>query len=630
MRFRSIAATSLLAVPVLLTGTAILPARAAAPTADRTLVLELSSAGNGTSVTVPAALSLTAAQRGAVTRSLLPGTTELRAAEHDATAAGLTVLGTNGSEVTVTGSQAVIDALVGDNPAAPVTPTAWRGSVAGIIDASTGTGMWHSHGSPQTYASLSQSYGGGVPSSATPALTTATPIIATLQLSGWDPSVLTSFARSVYTNAGYDPVASGQFTAVNAGRSAAYSTSDGEGDAEVSLDQETLLAAAPQLKQRAYFAKNSASGYSTALQDIYNDVVTGLPIMAVSTSWGACETTDSVATRTAIDATLAKLTAAGVTVFAASGDSGTDDCFDASDNPSTGVDFPASDPHVIGVGATTHPNGAAAPAPDTAWSQGQTTSQSEGGSGGGVSSIFARPSYQDGATTTAGRGVPDLAVDGDPMTGVRTVIVVDHDSGAQASVVSGGTSLASPLAAAMIANVAASRSALTGSTVGFGDIHALLYAHPEAFTDVVATTQAYGEGTGPTAFPGVGYDAASGLGTPKLDVLSALLQGSAGTSTTVAAAVLNTAPTLKITSLTRPKSTSAGAVREMVGQRGNGGGHRLRRPHHRRRQPLRSRLLGRLAECDLHAARRYSQRRGDHAVECRLLDGHEHPRGPHR
>lgn len=559
---RLLAGSVLLAVPLLLAGTAPVPATAAPSSpssAQRTLVLELPSAGTGAnSVTVPAAETLTAAKRQAVARSLLPSAAAQLAAEHDAVAAGLTVVSTNGSAVTVSGPQQTVDALVGSDAAAPVTPAAWQTTVAGVIDASAGAGMWHSN-AVQSYPALSQAYGGGVPNAADPAMTARTPVIASLQLSGWDPAVLSTFAHGVFADAGYDPVASGQYTAVSAGRSSAYTVRDGQGDDEVSLDQETLLAAAPQLRQRAYFAANNAAGYAIGLQDIYNDVVAGQPIVALSTSWGACETLDSVATRNAIDATLAKLTAAGVTVFAASGDSGTEDCSDSLGNPAAGVDFPASDPHVLGVGATTHPNGPAAPAPDTAWSQAETTSQMAGGSGGGSSTIFARPAYQNGVTATAGRDVPDLAIDGDPNTGVSTVIE-DPATGEQGSVTSGGTSLSSPLVAAMVANVAASRSTVTGVTAGFGDIHNVLYAHPEAFTDVVAATQAFGEGTGPTAPATPGYDQATGLGTPRLDVLSALLAGTAGAPSTVAAAVLNSAPALKITSFTRPKSASATSV----------------------------------------------------------------------
>lgn len=556
MRYRT---TALLALPLLVAGVA-LPGHAATPVAERSLVLELTSAGTGTSsVTVPAARTLGSAERVATAKSLLPGTTVLAAATSAATSAGLRVVSGNTSEITVTGSAGIIDALVGADPAAPVTPSAWRGSVAGIIDASAGIGMWHSHAA-QSFSALSQAYGGGVPSAVTPTLSVATPIIASIQLSGWDPSVLRSSARSVYTDPNYDPVGSGQFVAVNAGRSPAYDAKqDGDGDDEVSLDQETLLAAAPELKQRAYFAGNSATGYSLGLQAVFNDVAAGMPIVALSSSWGACETMDSVDGRNAIDAMLAKLTAVGVTVFAASGDSGTQDCLDTKKNPATGVDFPASDPHVIAVGATTHPNGSDAPAPDTAWSQAATANNSAGGSGGGSSSIFARPSYQNNATTSAGRAVPDLAVDGDPATGVNTIIE-DQDSGDQMTVLAGGTSLSSPLLAAMIANVAAAHSAATGVPAGFGDIHAILYAHPEAFIDVVATTTAYGEGAGPTAFPTPGYDLASGLGTPRIDVLAGLLTAAPAAPVTVAAPVLNTAPALAITSLARPKSASASAT----------------------------------------------------------------------
>lgn len=560
-----VAATTAAPGAAITPGAARLPGAAATATVavpgERTLVLELASVGLGLpSRTVPAAGTLTAPTRAAVARSLLPSASERSAAVTAAVAAGLTVLSGDASEVTVAGAGPTVDALVGGDRSSPVIPAGWRSTVAGIIDASTGVGMWHGDAAggadPQSYAALSQAYGAGVPATVPPALTATTPVVASIQLSGWDPAVLTSAARGVFSDPAYDPVASGQYTPVDAGRAPAYVSQDDDGDDEVALDQETLLAAAPQLRQRAYFAVNSASGYATGLQTVYDDVAAGLPIVALSTSWGTCESLDSRASLAAIDAILAKLTAAGVTVFAASGDGGTLDC-DGRAGPMTGVDFPASDPNVVGVGATTHPNGAAVPAPDTAWSQAQTADATEGGSGGGASAIFARPSYQDAVSTAAGRAVPDLAVDGDPATGVPTVIDLVSGAAAQTTVTSGGTSLSSPLAAALVADIAAARSSRTATPVGFGDIHATLYGHPEAFTDVVATTQSYGEGTGPTATPTPGYDTASGLGTPRLDVLAALLDTTTPAPVMVAAAVLNVAPVVTITSWSRPKPASA-------------------------------------------------------------------------
>jgi subtilase family serine protease len=54
---------------------------------------------------------------------------------------------------------------------------------------------------------------------------------------------------------------------------------------------------------------------------------------------------------------------------------------------------------------------------ETAWD-----SPNHGSSGGGFSSVFARPSYQDGvAGIGAHRGVPDVAADAGDSTGLALI-----------------------------------------------------------------------------------------------------------------------------------------------------------------------------------------------------------------
>jgi subtilase family serine protease len=83
------------------------------------------------------------------------------------------------------------------------------------------------------------------------------------------------------------------------------------------------------------------------------------------------------------------------------------------DGPPRQVSMPASDPLVLGVGGTTLD--AASPAGtyhgEIAWNAGTSAS------GGGYSSLFPRPSYQDGlARAGATRGVPDVAANADAST----------------------------------------------------------------------------------------------------------------------------------------------------------------------------------------------------------------------
>ena len=115
----------------------------------------------------------------------------------------------------------------------------------------------------------------------------------------------------------------------------------------------------------------------------------------------------------------ATVAAQGVTILASSGDAGS--------NPNNsiaagnylasaplGVAYPASDPSVTAVGGSTVTfTGNWAYSGETAW--GQTTVVGPPGpsaSGGGLSSVFAKPSWQTGGSLLAAQGmrcVPDVA-----------------------------------------------------------------------------------------------------------------------------------------------------------------------------------------------------------------------------
>lgn len=139
----------------------------------------------------------------------------------------------------------------------------------------------------------------------------------------------------------------------------------------------------------------------------------------------------------------------GVTVTAASGDSL------ATDGESDGaahVDYPASDPMVLGCGGTRVAETDGKLVGETVWKS------NGGGTGGGVSALFAslrtRPDSvsPDPTTPMGGRGVPDVAGDADPDSGYRIV------TGGQTGLI-GGTSAVAPLWAVIAAGLNARRSA---------------------------------------------------------------------------------------------------------------------------------------------------------------------------
>ncbi|MBE7190629.1 PKD domain-containing protein, partial [Jatrophihabitans endophyticus] len=178
----------------------------------------------------------------------------------------------------------------------------------------------------------------------------------------------------------------------------------------------------------------------------------------ISNSFGTLEHHVSAEVRDAFDHP-------GVVITAATGDAGWYG-WDAvnDDHRSAGrASFPATDPHVVAVGATTlnlHANGTRAS--ETVWNgNGADDAQgirkgSLGASGGGCSKIFTAASWQRrhagyAATKCDGKRLAaDISADGDPQTGFD---VVDSDtaSGAANWTTYGGTSLSSPLVAAMFA-----------------------------------------------------------------------------------------------------------------------------------------------------------------------------------
>ncbi len=327
--------------------------------------------------------------------------------------------------------------------------------------------------------------------------------VGTLNLTGWNPKDLTTYAAA----AGI-PLAAGQITTVPVDNPPNPLVPDGTGDdVEVSMDAEAVLAAAPQAKQRMYFAPNNGVGTIDAFNQMAADGVAGR-LHVASTSWGLCEKDlqgyDAYVAQ--VGQAIDRMLAAGVTLFAAAGDAGIYDCSTESSVDNTpAVDFPASHPGAVAVGGTRLGE------TETTWgnllaSPGPTTYAGDGG-GGGRSALFSRPSYQAGVgPTESQRLVPDVASVADPYTGLGI-----YNQGTW--LLGGGTSLGAPTWAGL---TAAALSGV-GRTTGLGDVHAALYAHPEAFRDVVAGSN--GNPAGP------GFDLATGIGVPVWKTLGSILTG---------------------------------------------------------------------------------------------------------
>lgn len=259
------------------------------------------------------------------------------------------------------------------------------------------------------------------------------------------------------------------------------SKSDGPNgaDGEVMLDVEVIASVAPGALVRVYFAPNTDQGFLDACAQAAAECD------IVSISWGGPESSWTKTSVTAFAKVFAAARARGVTVFAASGDSGSRDGTRANV-----ADYPASDPSVVGCGGTKLLlNADGSRASEVTWDESDTQSAT----GGGVSGFFP------------GRQVPDVAGNADPVTGYQ--VSIDGQTG-----VIGGTSAVAPLYAAMTALLLQAHGARF-------DFLNTVTANPTVCFDVTI-----GDNGGYKAGPG--RDDVTGLGVVDAGKLLAVLQGS--------------------------------------------------------------------------------------------------------
>jgi kumamolisin len=279
-------------------------------------------------------------------------------------------------------------------------------------------------------------------------------------------------------------------------------------DGEVELDIEVAGAIAPGAKIGVYFAPNTDQGFIDGVTTAIHDTTLRPSILSIS--WGGPENSWTEQARDALNSAFQDAATMGVTVLAASGDQG---ATDGSSNGALEVDFPASSPYAVGCGGTKLTLAGGKISGEEVWNE---LSQNEGATGGGVSEVFAMPSFQSSADVPAapngfkGRGVPDVSGDADPATGFS--VLVDGDS-----TVIGGTSAVAPLWAGLLARI----NQALGKPVGY--LNPLLY---EANSDGTFHDITSGNNGGYSAGPG--WDACTGLGSPDGAALLAALRSEAG------------------------------------------------------------------------------------------------------
>lgn len=312
---------------------------------------------------------------------------------------------------------------------------------------------------------------------------------------GYDTADLNTF----FGNLGITPP---QVTSVSVDGASNSPTGDPSGaDGEVELDIEVAGSIAQGAQIAVYFAPNTDQGFIDAITTAVHDTTRKPSIISIS--WGGPENSWTAQSRDALNSACQDAATMGVTVLAASGDDGADD-----GTSSPVVDFPASSPYVIGCGGTKLALSGGSIKNEQAWNE---LSANEGATGGGVSEVFALPSYQQSASVPAapngfaGRGVPDVAGDADPESGYN--VVVDGQQ-----TVIGGTSAVAPLWAGLLARI----NQALGKNVGY--VNPLLYA-----ANAEGTFRDITSGSNGDYSAGPGWDACTGLGSPNGSALLSAL-----------------------------------------------------------------------------------------------------------
>ncbi len=265
-------------------------------------------------------------------------------------------------------------------------------------------------------------------------------------------------------------------------------TGPGSGNIEVALDIEMCVAMASGLSGVVVYEGLSGD-------DILGRMATDNVAKQLSASWtfGVDAVTEQI---------FLEFAAQGQCYFNASGD---------GDAYSGTINTPSDDPNIVSVGGTTlNTGGGATYSSETAWNRNNGT-----GTGGGISTAYAIPTWQQGLdmSTNMGsmtmRNIPDVAM-------VADNVQVVYNNGTSGGV--GGTSVAAPLWAAFTALANQQAAARGLAPVGF--LNPTIYSlatntgYPLIFHDIVN-----GNNTNSSSpnlfFAAPGYDLTTGWGTPK-------------------------------------------------------------------------------------------------------------------
>lgn len=285
-----------------------------------------------------------------------------------------------------------------------------------------------------------------------------------------------------------------------------------ERDGETTMDLQAIHALAPDAKKVFVNARPTVAGDApyARIAAMLEDTARRYPgaVWSFSIGWG-CDKLVTAADLEPIRAAVRAAHRSGTTAFNASGDLAGLECkggqqwSSAPSDDDAGLDAVASLPEMTSVGGTTLSTDL-----EGEWTAEQSwfdvpLSQ---GTGGGVSSLFERPVWQQWVQSERGSGkrlTPDVAAVADPFTGVKIVV-------GQQFIVGGGTSLAAPIWAGLTAVINQYLTERGGEPVGH--LNPVLYQIPQG--DPLSALRDITVGGNAVADAGPGYDLATGLGTP--------------------------------------------------------------------------------------------------------------------
>jgi kumamolisin len=284
---------------------------------------------------------------------------------------------------------------------------------------------------------------------------------------------------------------------------------------EVMMDVEIIATLCPAASISVYYASWDQKGWLDLIER-----VTGDQPVCLSISYGLAEDSPDweAAVIQAINTALQAASMVGITICVSSGDDGS-----GCDMPDSRahVEFPGCSPFVLSVGGTMFTANGAAQKEVVWWqSPGRRTKSGGGATGGGVSTIFARPTWQTTAVDPInagaihGRIVPDVAALAGPPFYELTL------QGASAP--NGGTSASAPVWASLIARMNAALPAAKRQRF----LTPLLYQNgvgTAGCTDIKSGNNISHPKPGKGFQAGDGYDAVTGWGVPNGKLLLAAL-----------------------------------------------------------------------------------------------------------